>query len=340
MVRERSRIRPGTQGGSRSGGGRRAVNVGCRQAACVGAAPSGGTSPTRATKTACSSPSAATKPTPTARRPTLRYENALQPFQKSPACEAVRSGTPERVEVREAREAAAAVNELGPLVDNARQRTLRYAARGERLAANSRVTAAARAAVDEARVAVSLTALTVAARIFNALWGSAASGRRLAAITARAGEAGRLATLEALARVVVDLCRGRAAPRPRRRRAARPPGSSPPRSAARAGAARRVSTAAPRRPPGGIGTAATATRRARFSAPARRSRRPSSTVRERQARGLAPTPEEAVVRPHSAALGIRLLLDDRDAAVLGRSASAGRGRCVSWAAPREGDHIT
>jgi hypothetical protein len=63
-------------------------------------------------------------------------------------------------------------------------------------------------------------------------------------------------------------------------------------------------------------------------------------VRERQARGLAPTPEEAVVRPHSAALGIRLLLDDRDAAVLGRSASAGRGRCVSWAAPREGDHIT
>ena len=30
-------------------------------------------------------------------------------------------------------------------------------------------------------------------------------------------------------------------------------------------------------------------------------------MRERQARGLAPTPEEAVVRPHSAALGGRLL---------------------------------
>ena len=36
-------------------------------------------------------------------------------------------------------------------------------------------------------------------------------------------------------------------------------------------------------------------------------------VRERQARGQAPTPAEAVVRPHDAAYGIRRLLDDRDA---------------------------
>ncbi len=42
-------------------------------------------------------------------------------------------------------------------------------------------------------------------------------------------------------------------------------------------------------------------------------------ARERQARGQAPTPEEAVVRPHNAAAGIRRLLDDRDAASRGRS---------------------
>ncbi len=42
-------------------------------------------------------------------------------------------------------------------------------------------------------------------------------------------------------------------------------------------------------------------------------------VRERQARGQAPTPAEAVVRPHGAASGIRRLLDDRDAAARGRN---------------------
>lgn len=39
-------------------------------------------------------------------------------------------------------------------------------------------------------------------------------------------------------------------------------------------------------------------------------------ARERQARGTAPTPNEAVVRPHGSAAGIRRLLelDERDAA--------------------------
>ena len=39
-------------------------------------------------------------------------------------------------------------------------------------------------------------------------------------------------------------------------------------------------------------------------------------ARERQARGTAPTPDEAVVRPHGAAAGIRRLLEleERDAA--------------------------
>ncbi len=40
-------------------------------------------------------------------------------------------------------------------------------------------------------------------------------------------------------------------------------------------------------------------------------------ARERQARGLAPTPDEAVVRPHGAAAGIRRLVDQRDAAARG-----------------------
>ena len=52
-----------------------------------------------------------------------------------------------RVQTIEAREAAAAVDELGPLVDNVRQRTLRYAACGERLVANDRVTTPERAAI-------------------------------------------------------------------------------------------------------------------------------------------------------------------------------------------------
>lgn len=48
-------------------------------------------------------------------------------------------------------------------------------------------------------------------------------------------------------------------------------------------------------------------------------------VRERQARGQAPTPAEAVVRPHDAASGIRRLLDDRD--------GAARGRHERWQGP-------
>ncbi len=40
-------------------------------------------------------------------------------------------------------------------------------------------------------------------------------------------------------------------------------------------------------------------------------------ARERQARGLAPTPDEAVVRPHGAAAGIRRLVDQQDAAARG-----------------------
>ncbi len=118
--------------------------------------------------------------------------------------EARRGAAPERVEAVEAREAAAAVDELGQLVEGARQRTLRFAARCERLAAAGRV-----AAVDEARFQASLASLRVAAKIFNALWGSAASGRRLAAIEARAGEADRLATIEALAEFIGELCRGK-----------------------------------------------------------------------------------------------------------------------------------
>ncbi len=57
-------------------------------------------------------------------------------------------------------------------------------------------------------------------------------------------------------------------------------------------------------------------------------------VRERQARGQAPTPAEAVVRPYGAASGIRRLLDDRDAAAGGRN-ERGQGGCVSWEAPRQ-----
>ena len=119
--------------------------------------------------------------------------------------EARRGAAPERVEAVEAREAAAAVDELGQLVEGAWQRTLRFAARCERLAATGRV-----AAVDEARFQAGLASLRVAARVFNALWGSPGSGRRLAAIEARAGEAGRLATLEALARFIDEVCGGRA----------------------------------------------------------------------------------------------------------------------------------
>ena len=100
------------------------------------------------------------------------------------------------------REAAALLDELAAIVNNAWKAGLRSAACYARLVSQDN-TVPEGEALKEARVEAGLSGLRLGATILSALWGPEAR-QRLKAITARTAGASRQATIKALAEFIID----------------------------------------------------------------------------------------------------------------------------------------